>query len=200
MSRALQKRIFQANGYYHVFNRGNNKQKIFHDKKDYEYFLNLFECYLVKHSKTRPNWIKHTFEKEIRLVTYCLMPNHFHLLIQQIPTKSISSFLHVIMLRYTKYYNKKYKHIGHVFQGSFKARLITTDGDLVHVSRYIHRNAEDVMKNFLHYPYSSARYFISKTLSAPSWLHPGDIFTYMHGIFGTKKNMLENTYRNYLLM
>jgi putative transposase len=199
MSRNLQKRTYQANGYYHIFNRGNNKKEIFHDAEDYTYFINLFDCYLVSNSKYKPRWITQTYEDDIRLIAYCLMPNHFHTLIQQIPEKSISEFLQAITLKYTKYYNKKYALVGHVFQGIFKARLVVSDEDLLYVSRYIHKNAADITPDFLSYPYSSAQFFISKKKQKPKWLHIDDIYSCMNGAFGVSRSNCRNAYKKYLL-
>ena len=118
--------IFTAQGYYHVYNRGHNKQTIFYDAKDYRRYLKRLGEYLKKH--------------EVTLLAYCLMPNHLHLLLRQDGDELIDRFIHRLHTAYTMYFNKKYEKVGAVFQGRFKAKLINTDEYLLHVSRYIHSN------------------------------------------------------------
>lgn len=199
MSRELVQRKFIENGYYHIFNRGNNKKPLFLDKEDYAYFLSLFDCYLLKESEHRPRWISQQFEGEIELISFCLMPNHFHLLIKQIPERAISQFLQCIMTKYSKYFNKKYNLVGHVFQGRYKARNILNDSDLLNISRYIHHNPKDITKNFLLYTYSSAQFFIQKA-PIPQWLKTESIYLCLSGTFGVKKECVHKAYLQYLLM
>ena len=118
--------IFTAQGFYHVYNRGHNKQTIFHDAKDYRRYLKRLGEYLKKH--------------DVTLLAYCLMPNHLHLLLRQDSDELIDRFIHRLHTAYTMYFNKKYERVGAVFQGRFKAKLIDTDEYLLHVSRYIHIN------------------------------------------------------------
>ena len=118
--------IFTAQGFYHVYNRGHNKQTIFHDAKDYRRYLKRLGEYLKKH--------------DVTLLAYCLMPNHLHLLLRQDSDELIDRFIHRLHTGYTMYFNKKYERVGAVFQGRFKAKLIDTDEYLLHVSRYIHIN------------------------------------------------------------
>ena len=122
---------FQPNSYYHVYNRGHNKQTIFHDYKDYARYLKRLKEYLQKHSVT--------------LLAYCLMPNHVHLLLYQKSEEPIDQFIHRLHTAFTMYFNKKYERVGAVFQGRFKAKLIETDEYLLHVSRYIHINPLEIL-------------------------------------------------------
>lgn len=115
-----------AQGYYHVYNRGHNKQTIFYDAKDYQRYLKRLHEYREKH--------------EVTILAYCLMPNHVHLLLRQDGDESIDRFIHRLHTAYTMYFNKKYERVGAVFQGKFKAKAIDTDEYLLHVSRYIHIN------------------------------------------------------------
>ena len=80
------------------------------------------------------------FHDSIELHAYCLMPNHFHLLLKQHETYAIKTFMQSILTRYSMYFNLKYKRTGHLFTGIYKANLIQDDPYLLHVSRYIHRN------------------------------------------------------------
>lgn len=118
--------IFTAQGYYHVYNRGHNKQSIFLDAKDYQRYLKRLREYLEKH--------------EVTILAYCLMPNHIHLMLRQDGEELIDRFIHRLHTAYTMYFNKKYERVGAVFQGKFKAKLIESDEYLLHVSRYIHIN------------------------------------------------------------
>lgn len=122
---------FQPSSYYHVYNRGHNKQAIFIDYKDYARYLKRLKEYLKKHNVT--------------LLAYCLMPNHIHLLLYQNGEESIDRFIHRVHTAFTMYFNKKYERVGAVFQGRFKAKLIETDEYLLHVSRYIHINPAEIL-------------------------------------------------------
>ena len=81
------------------------------------------------------------FNSQIELVVYCLMPNHFHLLIYQKEKKAIEFFMRSLATKYSQYFNKKYDRIGYLFQGTYKAVLVEQDSYLLHLSRYIHLNA-----------------------------------------------------------
>lgn len=141
--------IFTAQGFYHVYNRGHNKQTIFYDAKDYRRYLKRLGEYLKKH--------------EVTLLAHCLMPNHLHLLLRQDGNESIDRFIHRLHTAYTMYFNKKYEKVGAVFQGRFKAKMIDTDEYLLHVSRYIHINPIELFHaqgralstELVEYPWSS---------------------------------------------
>lgn len=198
MSSHLVQRTFVKNGYYHVFNRGNNKQLIFRDNEDYDYFTQLFRIYLIPPDTSRSRWILKNYTGEIILISYCLMPNHFHLLIQQKSDRVLSDFVRSIIVNYTKYFNKKYSAVGHVFQGKFKARYIEHDSDLLNVSRYIHHNAKSMLSNFLIYPYSSAQ-FLQPNFYTPGWLNMQPLFQVLEG-FGVSKEKCSDGYVVYLTM
>lgn len=90
------------------------------------------------------------------------MPNHFHLLIQELVDGGISEFLRKVSDSYTRYFNTKHERIGSLFQGKFKAKLIETDEYLLQVSKYIHRNSFPLpMWEHRLYPYSSYPYYLS---------------------------------------
>ncbi len=98
----------------------------------------------------------------VEILSFCLMPNHFHVLIKQIEEKGITSFLNKLSNSYTKYFNTRHKRVGPLFQGSFKAIRVEDDEQLLHVSRYIHLNplVDYLVKNLRTYPYSSYREFL----------------------------------------
>jgi len=122
---------FVKGEYYHVFNRGNRKEDIFRDDQDKRIFLRR-----VKEYKD---------EFFIVVLAYCLMPNHFHLILRQGGGGSISKFLQKALLSYSVYFNKKYDIVGRLFQGPFKAKHIAEESYLLQLSRYIHLNPIELM-------------------------------------------------------
>lgn len=141
--------VFANDQFYHVFNRGVEKRTIFVDKRDYNRFIDSLNYY-----RTRDQHVRFSFRGRIaadnknisseplfaEVVGYCLMPNHFHLLLKQINDNGITTFLSKLSNSYAKYFNTRYKRVGPLFQGSFKAVRIESDEQLIHVSRYIHLN------------------------------------------------------------
>lgn len=151
---------YLENGYYHLYNRGVEKRSIFLDKQDYSVFLSYLKEYLTpKDEKSLVNrlansetpWAEkdkiikalrlNNFSNELSLLAFCLMSNHFHLLVKQIMFDSIDRFLSSIGTRYTMFFNRKYKRVGPLYQGVYKAVLVSTDEQLLQLSRYIHRQA-----------------------------------------------------------
>jgi REP element-mobilizing transposase RayT len=116
---------FRAGEYYHLYNRGNNFQPIFFERENYLYFLRQLRKYLVIEA--------------IEIVAYCLMPNHYHLLVH-LKTDDLSALMQPLALSYTKAINKRYTRVGSLFQGRFKAICVDRDDYLLHLSRYIHLN------------------------------------------------------------
>ncbi len=127
-------RQFQPNIPYHIYNRGNRKSNIFLDVKDYLRFMKRLKEY------------KEQFE--IDLLCYCLMPNHFHLLLMSQGDEAITKFMLTLCTSYSKYFNIKHELVGRLFQERFRAKLVETDEYLLHLSRYIHLNliSEDIKK------------------------------------------------------
>lgn len=164
-------KLYGTDEYYHVYNRGVNKQDIFIEPDDYYYFLSLFKRHLSPDNET--DAFKRPFAKlddEIELICYCLMPNHFHLLVYLKDPDGLVHLMRRVLTSYTMYFNKKYKRTGGLYEGVFLASRITNDGYLWHVSRYIHLNPMDTKINFKDYPYSSIEYFTGSKHAA--WLHP----------------------------
>jgi putative transposase len=156
-SRNIIKR-YKVDAYYHIYNRGVEKRKIFIDDEDYSVFINLFKRYLsdnpVRDNKGREyNWLA----RDVELIAFCLMPNHFHLLLYQINMDSITELLRSVCSAYTTYFNKKYNRIGPLFQGNFKASNILNDNYLMHITRYIHRNPQ----NYMVWKWSSLPYWLN---------------------------------------
>ena len=185
-------KMYIDNGYYHIYNRGVNKRTIFKKKIDYKVFLNELKAALTPPPK--PNDLKvlftlkggtfkgiprqpKNFHKEIMLLAYCLMPNHFHLLIRQLSKNSMPSFMRSITTRYAMYFNTNNRRIGPLFQGSYKAVLIEDDNHFLHLTRYIHQNPLKLREGRLKdYPYSSYAEYLG--LRNTSWIHPEDILAF----------------------
>ena len=133
--------------YYHIYNRGNSKQKIFLDKEDYLRFCSLlYACNQkdnLKVNNLAKNKTLYDIERNSLLVSigsYCMMPNHFHLLLTQFEENGISNFMQKISTAYSMYFNKKYKRTGVLFEGKFKSQHIDTDRYLKYIFSYIHLN------------------------------------------------------------
>ncbi len=132
--------------FYHIYNRGVEKRRTFDTRKDYSRFLKIMKYYQIEGPK--PKFSKYSSQsltldptkKVVEVVAYCLMPNHFHLLIKQTKEGGITEFMRKVIDSYTKYYNTKYSRVGPLFQGQFKAVFVESDEQLLHLSRYIHLN------------------------------------------------------------
>lgn len=162
--------MYAPESYYHIYNRGVNKRKIFLDGQDYRVFLNLLKRYLSKEEiKDTKGRLYDSMFGQIELLAFCLMPNHFHLLVYQKDSEAMSKLIHKISGSYTLYFNKKYKRSGPLFQDRFKASQILIDEYLIHISRYIHLNPS----NYLSWEYSSLPYYTGK-LNA-GWVMPDKI-------------------------
>ncbi|MGH9987402.1 MAG: transposase [Nitrososphaeraceae archaeon] len=110
---------------------------------------------------------------KVELLAFCLMPNHFHLLIYNYEDKGFPELMQRVMTAYSMYFNKKYKRVGPLFQGTYKASLISDDAYLWHISRYIHLNPQDINQDIEMYEFSSLPYYLGHKQS--EWLHPQKI-------------------------
>lgn len=148
---------------YHIICRGNHKDDLFKDKKDYQVYLNI-----LKYAKKK---------LEYELYCYCFMTNHIHMLM-----KTEEIHIGVIMKRinmiYSIYFNKKYNLIGHLFQDRYKSKIIRNDKHLLEASRYIHLNPvkADIVKNPEDYQWSSYRSFVG--FSKEKIINKGKILSY----------------------
>lgn len=192
-------RHFTEGGIYHVYNRGVEKRNIFLDEQDYAVFLHLLKYYLSpinledihplmefqNFTIVRPRPLAN-IEKEVNLLAYCLMPNHFHLILQQISMSGVTKLIRRIATTYSMYFNKRYKRVGYLFQGRYKASLIESDYYLLHLSRYVHQNPLDLpgmtRSNLVSYPYSSYSYLLGNRHA--SWVKPDFILSFFN-----RKNM-----------
>ena len=140
MQRTPQSNFIQG-GYYHIYNRGNRKQNIFLNEKDYKRYLAKLKEYRQKHNVT--------------ILAYCLMPNHVHFLLRQNSPEPVSTFIQKLHTAYSMYFNKKYEQVGHLFADRFKTKIVARDEYLTHLSRYIHLNPEKLVKKLTAYTWSS---------------------------------------------
>jgi len=183
---------FVENSYYHLYNRGVEKRKIFLDDQDYTVFLSYFKTYLLPKDTNHLQKIildsnsdyfekfkasrllrMNNFNDLIFLYSFCLMPNHFHLLLKQRESDGIDRFMNSIGTRYTMYFNKKYKRVGPLFQGVYKAVLVETNEQLLYLTKYIHRNPSLQGTSLLDYQYSSYPAYLN--LMKVDWLQTKDI-------------------------
>ena len=135
-------------GKYHVINRGVAQMHIFKEKADYAYFEELM-CFYAK-------------SFGITIHNYCLMGNHYHLLIE-IRSPNLSKFMRQLNMNYSIYFNKKNKRTGHLWQGRFKSWYVTDDAYFYTLMCYIEQNPlkAHMVNNMEAYPYSSYRYFLN---------------------------------------
>lgn len=148
--------------YYHIYNRGVEKCTIFRDAQDYAFFIKLLRKYLDPgYEPSAQEVLKPTLAHLAEVVSYCLLPNHFHILIYQLnDEKALEKLFRSVMTAYVMYFNNKYKRVGPLFQGRYKASRIDSDSYLYHISRYIHLNPLDTHKSHIAYPYSSYMYYV----------------------------------------
>lgn len=163
MPRKNSVKLYYENAFYHVYNRGVEKRKIFLDEEDYSFYLHLLKGALLP-PETGLNPVemikrsRKNFYQDIELHSYSLIPNHYHFLLRQIKNDAVTEFIRSVCTSYSMYFNKKYNRVGSLFQGIFRAKNITNDNYLIWLSRYIHRNPED----YQNYPYSSYADFLGK--------------------------------------
>ncbi len=124
-------------------------------------FLNLLKRYLsLDETKDASGREYEKLNKKVELLAYCLMPNHFHLLLYLINDDGVSDLMKRVTGAYTVYYNKKNDRVGGLFQGVFKASRITSEPYLWHISRYIHLNPIDTKADYRQYQFSSYQEYV----------------------------------------
>jgi putative transposase len=139
--------------FYHVYNRGHNKDLLFFDEDDYRFFCFLLQrCFGPVQLKTSRGKVLPWFGDRVVLNAFCLMPNHFHLLLHQGEDKTaVSKVMQSLATTYSMYLNSKYQRRGSIFESVFKASPILNEAYLQHITRYIHLNP----KNYQVWPHSS---------------------------------------------
>lgn len=171
------------NEVYHLYNRGNKKNKIFFDERDYIRMVFLLLChqspvvfynlgrqvdYYVKHRvfNIQEDIIhKISTTRYVTLINFTLMPNHWHATVYEHEENGIARYMQRTLNAYAKYINTKNEHVGHVFQGPYQATHIKDDNHLTYLSSYVHRNPREITRWYKHehkYPWSSFQDYINK--------------------------------------
>jgi len=149
-------RLILDDSIFHIINRGNGRQEVFHDEEDFRKFLSILAYYKDK-------W-------RFKLYHFCLMPNHFHLLGEAGEAKLISKAMHDVTASYTRNHHLKHKTVGYLWQGRFKNMIIENDNYLLACGAYIERNPKraGLVENLEDWPWSSYRvYALGKTIIVP---------------------------------
>jgi putative transposase len=173
------RRVWIPHAYHHIYTRGNNRQNIFHDDTD---MRQVFRILAMIHTKF-----------PIAICAFCIMTNHYHFLLKS-EDVTISKIMGIFNKRYTDYYNRRYEHIGHVFQQRFNSSPVSYSQDLLKVSKYIHRNPINTKKPLVHqmedYPYSSYQYYkVANSLPYP--------FINLHDLPASLLNLTDRNVNNY---
>ena len=217
MPRKNSLKTYVEGGYYHIYNRGVEKRNIFLDDRDYKVLLHFLKTYLsplppkedlpqrrpeigVTPVRIRP--IK-TVHGVISLLAYCLMPNHFHLLVKQEARDGISRLMNRIGTNYGMYFNKRYERVGPLFQGVYKAVLIDNEAQFLHLSRYIHLNPYEIeggdFEKLVDYPYSSYGDYLG--VRNTGWVKTDEILSYFGSggsIPGAKAGEDHHSYQSFV--
>lgn len=151
----MRKDLLVNGEYYHIFNRSIAKFQIFNSEHDYERYRSLVEFYRYKdlpdkysnfsqlkpaHCKAIMKNLSETSELLVEIVAYCIMPTHFHLILKQVTNNGISEFMRKVSDSYTRYFNISHGRKGPLWEDHFKNKLVKTDEQMLHLSRYIHIN------------------------------------------------------------
>jgi putative transposase len=187
---------YLAGGYYHLYNRGVEKRVIFQDQQDYAVLLSYIKGYLLPKDidgmqkklaekdlspSQKDRLLKdlrlNNFADQIELLAYCLMPNHFHFFVKQKSEDAIDKFFNSLGTRYTMYFNKKYKRVGKLYQGVYKAVLVERESQFLYLSRYIHHQALVLQGDALQerQPCSWGEYI---GLRKTAWIKPEEILSF----------------------
>ncbi len=174
-------RIEYENAYYHVMNRGRGRQRIFHGD---DYFISFLSILEQAHRRFG-----------LQIFSYCLMSNHYHLLVKT-PEANLGRAMRHINGLYTQNYNRLKNTDGSLFRGRYKAILVEQDSYQLQLSRYIHRNPIDarMIEKLDDYRWSSYPYYVTKQ-KTPEWLYQTEIYQQL-GV----KSRYRNRYRAYIEM
>lgn len=176
---------FVEGGVYHAYNRGVEKRIIFEEPIDYKVFMHYLKEYLLPEGDPMKKAefgqgrtltrVRRSFDGRIKLLAFCLMPNHFHLLLKQTGENDLSEFMKCLATSYSIYFNRKNKRVGSLFQGTYRAILIKDDDYLLHLSRYIHLNPSEFIKP-KDYDFSSYQNYLGTKNT--KWVNPKFILDY----------------------
>lgn len=153
----MRKIQFANEEYYHLYNRGVDKRKVFQDNRDFERFMLSMDLLNDQNDGLMIAWrdykennpqaeilefplLKKKRKRLIEFICYCLNPNHYHLIVKQLTEKGIERFMHKLGTSHTNYFNTKNKRTGALFQGKFKAVRIKSNSKLLYLSAYVNMN------------------------------------------------------------
>jgi putative transposase len=201
---SLRKQTFAPDEYYHLYNRGTEKRIIFKDTKDYQHFLFLiYICNTTKNIRLRD--IHENFDRKETIIdigAYCLMPNHFHILVREKTDGGISKYMLKLMTSYSMYFNKKYERTGKLYEGVFKSTHASKDNYLKYLYSYIHlnpaklvnknwkenKNTSNLLKYVFDYPYSSLKEYKEQKFKT---INPSEFPVYFKDPIDHKKELFE---------
>lgn len=173
-------RIEYPGAFYHITSRGNERKSIIRTKRDYERFLGYLESATERYGA--------------RIHCFCLMSNHYHLLLET-PRGNLHSILHHLNTSYTNYFNVKNGRVGHLFQGRYRAILVERDSYALELSRYIHLNPVRAQRveEPSDYPWSSYSVYVEKG-KGWDWLQRRFILEQL----GSEEGEAQRKYRRYV--
>lgn len=198
--------VFANNCIYHLFNRGIDRRPVFTGLYEYKRAQELIKYYQVEeppvsYSKflQQPEQLRQQIveqmrrdKKSVNILSYCLMPNHFHFMLQQNTEKGIANFISNFTNAYTRYFNTKHERKGPMFEGVFKAVLVESDEQLIHLSRYIHLNpvvsSLVSIERIKDYPWSS---YASYLTESNGYIHTNLILSIMESSAKYEKFVLD---------
>lgn len=176
------RRIWQPEIYYHVTMRGNNRQKIFINDGDFTLFFRALHYTYAKYP--------------FRVIAYCLMNNHYHLLIRS-PKVPLADIMALINRRYSGYFKRKYNYFGQLYETRYFASMVSDPISLLNVSSYIHQNpintTRKIIRNMESYSYSSYQYYFHPIKSPHPFLDTDLLPT----IINTYPEIKETNYCSY---
>ena len=140
----------EKSNFFHIYNRGVDKRIIFKNHINYLHFLELLKSVnsleligsLYHYKQNGDKSIKKNSKKLVEIISYSLIPNHFHLLVREVSENGVSKFMHKIGTGYTNHFNYKNERTGYLFQGPYKSVLVDNDDYLNYLSAYIFGNSE----------------------------------------------------------
>lgn len=137
--------LFSPGAIYHVYNRGVDKRNLFLDAADRARFVKSLVAFndVGRRKNSSLSRVMNPTVSDnpcVNIVAYCLMPNHFHLMLQQVADRGVSEFMHRLGLGYTKYFNKRHERVGRLLESAYKIKRVETTIQQRHLSRYIHLN------------------------------------------------------------
>ena len=174
--------IFSINCYYHIYNRSVSNNPLFYEDSNYSFFITKLKIYVLETAN---------------IIAYCLMPNHYHLLLQ-LTNQDLSKSMGQLAMSYTKSANTYYKRAGHLFQGRYKSKQIEDDNYLVYLSRYIHLNpfSSGLVKKPEDWKFSSYREFIG--IDKVDFINPDNILDLFGGSSKLSTKEKQQMYKDYI--